>query len=91
MILIIASMQNKKRLSAMLKTLSALQTVSHSRKSFYDLDGVKPTGCGSQPLILWDTEAVALAPPPTHAVHCSHIFLLITLMTAILPDCAEIC
>ena len=75
----------------MLKYSSALQTVSRFRKSFYDFDGVKPTGCGSQPLILWDSEAVALAPPPTHAVHDSHIFLLNILMATILPDCAGIC
>lgn len=41
--------------------------------------------CGSQPLVS-DSEAVALAPPCTHAVHGFHVSLLNTLMPIILPE-----
>ena len=77
----------------MLKHSSAMQTVvfvivgMNNRSSLHLFIGVQPTGCGSQPLILWNSEAVALAPPPTHAVHKFHIFSLNALMTVILPDC----
>src|SRR5690349_17849805 len=80
----------------MLKHSSAMQTVvfihvgMSSCSSLHVFIGVKPTGCGSQPLILWNSEAVALAPPLTHAVHEFHIFFLNTLMIVILPDCVLI-
>src|ERR1043165_4667232 len=37
-----------------------------------------------------NSEAVVLAPPPTHAVHEFHIFFLNTLRIVILPDCVLI-
>ena len=79
----------------MLKCSSAMQTVVFTQVGMSNCSslpifiGVKPTGCGSQPLFLWNSEAVALAPPPTHAVHKFHIFLLNTLMIVILPDCGS--
>lgn len=47
--------------------------------------GVKPTVAAVSRNSL-DSEAVALAPPCTHAVHCFHSFLLNTFVENILPN-----
>ena len=48
-------------------------------------DGVKPTGAAvSRDSLI--SEAVALAPPDTHAVQNFHTFLLNTLPVIILPE-----
>jgi len=79
--MICLSAENKKRLSAMPgKSLSFANGGSYLKKT-----GSSPPMRQSA-VILWVTEAVALAPPCTHAGHCFHTFLLNILLMVILPD-----
>jgi hypothetical protein len=68
----------------MLRNFSALQT-GYSEKPFLTLTGSSPPYAAVSRL-LWDAEAVALAPPCTGAVHMVHNFLLNILIVIILPN-----